>query len=150
MSTCVGCQISNALERVAEVGLDDDRVRLVRRHGIDQRVLRLGDRDDVEPTRPEPSLHVADAARRDHAQPVAARLRPGGRSLWRGGTFEDRHGLVGSRWTVVDHFVFGDALSTIARAAGHVARWFYGPARRGPPDHHPFGLWTPPLDEPEG
>jgi hypothetical protein len=39
---------------------------------------------------------------------------------------------------VVDHFDFGDALSTIARAVSHVARWFYRPARRGPPDHHPF------------
>ena len=86
---CVGCQASNALERVAEVGLDDDRVRLVCRYGIDERVLRLGDRDDVEPTRPELSLHVADSARRDHAQPGTARLRPGGRSQWQDSMFED-------------------------------------------------------------
>ena len=88
----IGCQISNVLERGAEVGLDDDRVRLVRRHGIDQRMLRLGDRDDLEPTRPEPSLHVADAARRDHAEAVAVRPPVGGRSRWGGVTFEDRHG----------------------------------------------------------
>ena len=122
---CVGCQVSNVLERVAEVGLDDDRVRLVRRNGIDQRLLRLGDRDDVEPTRSKASLHVAHATRRDHAQPAAARVRPGGRSLWQGETFDDRHGFIGSQWTVVDPFFFGDALSTIERAAGHVARWFY-------------------------
>ena len=68
----IGCQISNVLERVAEVGLDDDRVRPVRRHGVDQPVFRFGGRDDVKPTRSEPSLHVADAARRDHSEPVAA------------------------------------------------------------------------------
>ena len=87
----IGCQISNMLKRVAQVGLDDDRVRLVHRHGIDQRVLRFGGRDDVKPTRSKPSLHVADAARRDHAEPVAVRPRAGGRSLCRGRTLEDRH-----------------------------------------------------------
>ena len=50
---CMGCKISNTLERVTKVGLDDDRVRLVRRDSVDQHLLRLGDRDDLEPIRPE-------------------------------------------------------------------------------------------------
>ena len=78
----IGCQISNALERVAQVGLDDDRVRLVPRNRIDQPVLALGGRDDVKPARPELRIHVADVARRDHAQPIAVRQRAGGRSRW--------------------------------------------------------------------
>jgi len=142
---CVGCQISNALERGAEVSFHDDRVRLVRRHGIDERVLCLGDRDDVKPTRPELSLHVADAARRDHAELVVVRPPLGGRSLSRGGTFEDRHDLR----LLVDQLNTSstEPLCTIVRATGHVARWFYGAA---PPGRHPFGQSTPPLDEPEG
>jgi hypothetical protein len=115
----IGCQITNVLERGAEVGLDDDRVRLVHRYGIDERILRLRDRDDVEPTGSESSLYVVDAAGRDHAEPAAGRVPIGGRSgwqggtvggrsrwqggtigdrgRWQGGTFEDRHWLVGSR-----------------------------------------------------
>ena len=101
----IGCQISNVLERVAQVGLDDDRVRLVHRHGIDQRVLRFGGRDDVKPTRPKPSLHVADAARRDHAESVAGRPRPaagacGEAERWRIDM------AVGSRWIVVDDLLY--------------------------------------------
>ena len=86
----IGCQISNVLKRVAQVGLDDDRVRLVHRHGIDQRILRFGGGDDVKPTGSKPSLHVADAARRDHAESVAGRPRAG-RSLCRGRRLEDRN-----------------------------------------------------------
>ncbi|HJU57310.1 MAG TPA: hypothetical protein VJ774_01060 [Actinomycetota bacterium] len=92
-----GCEISNVLERDAEVGFDNDRVWLAVRHGVDQRVLGLGDRDDFKPACPESSLHAADVASRDHAEPVAERLRRGGQSLGRGGTFNDRHDARGSR-----------------------------------------------------
>ena len=33
---------------------------------------------------------------------------------------------VGSGWIVVDDLLNGNHLSTIGRAPGHVARWFYG------------------------
>jgi hypothetical protein len=95
----IGCQISNMFERVAQVSVDDDRIRLGRRHGIDQCILRSGDRDDVEPTRPQPSLHAAYAARRDDAEPVARRLEDRGWGLWWRGKFDDRHGR-GLRLTV--------------------------------------------------
>jgi hypothetical protein len=34
--------------------------------------------------------------------------------LWRGGTFDDGHG-AGSRWTVVEHFLYGNRMITIAQ-----------------------------------
>lgn len=76
----VGSQVADALERLAQVRLDDDRVGLARRHGDDQVLLGPCDGDDVEPARPEPGLHAADTAGGDHAEPVALRRRPGRRT----------------------------------------------------------------------
>src|SRR4029453_10381447 len=103
-----------------------------RRHGIDQPVFGFGGRDDVEPTRPKPSLHVADAARCDHSEPVAVRSPLGGRSLWRRGALEDRHGRrlpANGRRTppLRKPLVYHRAAPPVMSHDGST-----GPARRGP------------------
>jgi len=69
---CVRSELVDVLQRIAEVGLDDDGVRVTGADGDDELRLGVDDRDDIETARPERGMDVADFAGGDDTEPLSS------------------------------------------------------------------------------